>query len=322
MERILVTGAAGFVGHALCEELRRAGFTVRGTVRERNDDPRRHPPPGTEAVRVSSIDGTTDWEEALSGIDSVVHLAARVHVLRDGAQNPLNAYRSVNVEGTRRLAEAAAVVGVRRLVFLSSVKAMGERSGERALVEDDPPRPADPYGVSKREAEEVLERIAGRTDLDVVILRPPLVYGPGVKGNFLALLRLCEKRVPLPLGAVRNTRSLIFIDNLTSAIHSALTRPQAAGRTYLVADGEDVSTPELIRRLARALGRRARLLAVPPAWLRVAGRLVGRAEEVERALSSLAVDGARIRRELDWAPPVALDEGLRRTSEWYLRVRP
>ena len=278
-------------------------------------------PSGIESVRIASIDGTTEWEEALSGVDSIVHLAARVHMLRDDTPDPLNAYREVNVEGTGRLAQAAASAGVRRLVFLSSVKAMAEHSGARPLIEDDPPCPADPYGISKREAEEALEQIAEQSGLETVILRPPLVYGPGVKGNFLTLLRLCDKGLPLPLGAVQNRRSLIFVGNLTSAIHNALTRPEAAGRTYLVADGEDVSTPELIRRLAQALGRKARLLAVPPAWLRTGGRLVGRAEEVERALSSLAVDAARIRNELNWTPPVTLDEGLRRTAEWYLTLR-
>jgi nucleoside-diphosphate-sugar epimerase len=317
MERVLVTGAAGFVGRALCQALQDAGFSVRGTRRGRDGDL----PPATESIRIPSIDGTTEWGEALAGVDSIVHLAARVHLLRDDAPDPLGAYRDINVEGTRRLAQAAAAAGVRRLVCLSSVKAMAEHSGAQPLTEDDPPRPADPYGISKREAEEALKQIAEESRLEAVILRPPLVYGPGVRGNFLTLLRLCEKGIPLPLGAVRNRRSLIFIDNLTSAIRCALSRPEAAGQTYLVADGEDVSTPELIARLSAALGRKARLIAVPPAWLRAGGRLLDRSAEVERALSSLAVDSARIRRELDWTPPVALDEGLRRTAKWYLEVR-
>jgi nucleoside-diphosphate-sugar epimerase len=318
MERILITGAAGFVGRALCKELQGAGFSVRGTLRGQNGEL----PSDIESVRISSVDGTTDWKEALAGVNSIVHLAARVHLLQDDAPDPLGAYREINVEGTRRLAQAAASAGVRRLVFLSSVKAMAEHSGDHPLVEDDPPHPADPYGVSKREAEEALEQIAESSGLEVVILRPPLVYGPGVGGNFLTLLRLCNRGLPLPLGAVRNTRSLIFVGNLTNAIHSALIRPEAAGRTYLVADGEDVSTPGLIDRLTRALGGKARLIAVPPAWLRTGAHLLGRTGEVERVLSSLAVDAARIRRELDWTPPVTLDEGLRRTAEWYLGERP
>jgi nucleoside-diphosphate-sugar epimerase len=310
METVLVTGANGFIGRALCGVLAASGRRVRKAVRM--------PVPGLpDAVVVGDIGPDTDWRTALEGVSGVVHLAARTHVLRETATDPLAAYRKINVSGTERLARSAAAGGIRRLVIVSSVKVSGERTEERPFTEDGAPRPEDAYGVSKWEAEQALSRIAAETGLEVVALRPPLVYGPGVKGNFLRLMNLVARGVPLPLGAVDNRRSLIYTGNLAGAIVKALDAPQAAGRTYLVSDGEDVSTPDLVRGLARALGVKPRLLSLPLSALDLGARLAGRRAEFVRLTSSLQVDSSRIRRELDWRPPFTLAQGLELTAKWY-----
>jgi nucleoside-diphosphate-sugar epimerase len=310
METVLVTGANGFIGRALCGVLAASGRRVRKAVRM--------PVPGLpDAVVVGDIGPDTDWRTALEGVSGVVHLAARTHVLRETATDPLAAYRKINVSGTERLARSAAAGGIRRLVIVSSVKVSGERTEERPFTEDGAPRPEDAYGVSKWEAEQSLSRIAAETGLEVVALRPPLVYGPGVKGNFLRLMNLVARGVPLPLGAVDNRRSLIYTGNLAGAIVKALDAPQAAGRTYLVSDGEDVSTPDLVRGLARALGVKPRLLSLPLSALDLGARLAGRRAEFVRLTSSLQVDSSRIRRELDWRPPFTLAQGLELTAKWY-----
>jgi nucleoside-diphosphate-sugar epimerase len=310
METVLVTGANGFIGWALCGVLAASGRRVRKAVRM--------PVPGLpDAVVVGDIGPDTDWRTALEGVSGVVHLAARTHVLRETATDPLAAYRKINVSGTERLARSAAAGGIRRLVIVSSVKVSGERTEERPFTEDGAPRPEDAYGVSKWEAEQALSRIAAETGLEVVALRPPLVYGPGVKGNFLRLMNLVARGVPLPLGAVDNRRSLIYTGNLAGAIVKALDAPQAAGRTYLVSDGEDVSTPDLVRGLARALGVKPRLLSLPLSALDLGARLAGRRAEFVRLTSSLQVDSSRIRRELDWRPPFTLAQGLELTAKWY-----
>ena len=310
METVLVTGANGFIGWALCGVLAASGRRVRKAVRM--------PVPGLpDAVVVGDIGPDTDWRTALEGVSGVVHLAARTHVLRETATDPLAAYRKINVSGTERLARSAAAGGIRRLVIVSSVKVSGERTEERPFTEDGAPRPEDAYGVSKWEAEQALSRIAAETGLEVVVLRPPLVYGPGVKGNFLRLMNLVARGVPLPLGAVDNRRSLIYTGNLAGAIVKALDAPQAAGRTYLVSDGEDVSTPDLVRGLARALGVKPRLLSLPLSALDRGARLAGRRAEFVRLTSSLQVDSSRIRRELDWRPPFTLAQGLELTAKWY-----
>jgi len=310
METVLVTGANGFIGWALCGVLAASGRRVRKAVRM--------PVPGLpDAVVVGDIGPDTDWRTALEGVSGVVHLAARTHVLRETATDPLAAYRKINVSGTERLARSAAAGGIRRLVIVSSVKVSGERTEERPFTEDGAPRPEDAYGVSKWEAEQALSRIAAETGLEVVALRPPLVYGPGVKGNFLRLMNLVARGVPLPLGAVDNRRSLIYTGNLAGAIVKALDAPQAAGRTYLVSDGEDVSTPDLVRGLARALGVKPRLLSLPLSALDLGARLAGRRAEFVRLTSSLQVDSSRIQRELGWRPPFTLAQGLELTAKWY-----
>jgi len=307
---VLVTGANGFIGQALCEVLAASGRAVRKAVRIAV--------PGlSDAVAVGDIGPDTDWRAVLHGMHSVVHLAARTHVLRENAADPLAEFRRINVGGTERLARSAAAQGVRRFVFLSSVKVNGESTTARSLTEDDAPRPEDAYGTSKLEAEQALSRIAAETGIEMVVLRPPLVYGPGVKGNFLRLMRLVARGTPLPLGTVNNRRSFIYTGNLAGAIVKALDAPQAAGRTYFVSDGEDVSTPDLVRGLARALGVKPRLLSLPLAALGLAATLAGKRAEFARLTGSLQVDGSRIRRELDWEPRYSLTQGLTETARWY-----
>lgn len=307
---ILVTGASGFVGRILCDALAASGRKPRRAVRAPD-------PAFPEAIAVGDIGSDIGWHAALEGVRDVVHLAARTHVLRETAPDALAEYRRVNVAGTERLARAAAARGVRRLIFLSSVKVNGESTGARPYAEDDAPRPEDPYGISKWEAEQALGRIAAETGLEVAVLRPPLVYGPGVKGNFLRLMNLVSRGVPLPLAAIENRRSLLYAGNLADAIIQALASPRAAGRTYLVDDGEDVSTPHLVRALAHSLGVRPRLVPVPLAALRFAATLAGRRAEFRRLAGSLQVDSSRIRRELGWAPRFSLAQGLEQTARWY-----
>jgi len=307
---VLVTGANGLVGRALCDALAGSGRAVRKAVRAAAAG-------DAAAIAVGEIGPDTHWRAALEGVGAVVHLAARTHVLRETAPDPLAAYLRVNAQGTERLARSAMSCGVRRLVFLSSVKVNGERTAERPYSESDPPRPEDNYSVSKRDAEQVLARVAAETGLETVVLRPPLVYGPGVKANFLRLMHLVARGMPLPLGAVVNRRSLIYAGNLAHAIVTALDAPSAAGRTYLVSDGEDVSTPELVRRLAHALGVKPRLLPVPLAALRVAAALAGKRAELARLTHSLQVDSSRIRSELAWQPPFTFAQGLELTARWY-----
>ena len=330
--KFLITGANGFVGKLLCAELLRRGQAVRAAVRAANV-----PVENVEVAAVGSIDGTTDWTDALRGVNVVVHLAARVHVMRDDAADPLAEFRKVNVYGTANLAQQAARAGVKRLVYVSSVKVNGEGTlspslpprklspqggGERNIfTEDDMAAPQDPYAVSKWEAEQTLHRIAQESGLEVVILRPPLVFGPGVKGNFAQMLDVVAKRIPLPFASIHNRRSLIYVGNLVDALIACATHPAAAGQTYLVSDGEDVSTPDLLRQLGAAMGHPARLFSCPPALLKLAGRLTGKGEQVERLLGSLRVDSGKIRRELNWTPLYTLEQGLSATADCYCNIR-
>lgn len=313
MRTVLVTGATGFVGGLVVAALRARGLTARAALRR----PGTLADPGVETRLVGEVGPDTDWDGALQGVDGVVHLAARVHVLRERAADPLAEFRRVNAAGTAQLAARAAAAGVRRLVFVSTIKVNGEATGERPFGEDDPPAPEDAYGVSKWEAEQALWRVAREAGLEAVVIRPPLVYGPGVGGNLRRLLRVLDAGWPLPFGAVANRRSLIGVWNLADLVVTALEHPGAAGETFLAADGEDLSTPELLRRLAAALGRPARLLPVPVRVLRLLGRLVGRRAEVERLCGSLRVDAGKARERLAWTPPVPVDEGLARTARWY-----
>jgi nucleoside-diphosphate-sugar epimerase len=266
---------------------------------------------------VGDIGPGTDWGAALDGVECILHLASPSDTQRGSPADSLAEFRRVNVAGSRRLAEQAAASGARRLVFMSTIKVNGERTAQRAFTENDAPGPEDAYGISKQEAEHALRDVAQKTGLEIIVLRPPLVYGPGVKGNFLRLMNLVARGVPLPLGAIANRRSLIYAGNLADAIIKALGAPQAAGRTYLVSDGEDVSTPDLVRALAQSLGVKPRLVPLPLAALRIAAALAGRRAEFARLAGSLQVDSSRIRRELDWRPRFTLAQGLAETALWY-----
>jgi nucleoside-diphosphate-sugar epimerase len=298
------------VGGALCAHLAARGLRVRRAMRALPA-----PVPG-DSIAVGEIGPDTDWDAALRDVNAVVHLAARVHTLRETAADPLAEYRRVNLDGTRRLAAAAARQGVSRLVFVSTSKVNGEASA-RPFTESDSPRPEDAYARSKWEAEQALAHIGRETGLEHVILRPPLVYGPGVGANFGRLMRWVVRGVPLPLGAVDNRRSLLYLGNLVDAIRVCLDHPAAAERTYLVSDGEDVSTPELVRRIAGALGVAPRLFPVPVSMLRLAASAIGRRQEIERLVGSLQVDSAAIRRELGWSAPATMREGLTETARWF-----
>jgi len=312
LNSVLITGAGGFVGRELCAKILNEGWQVRGTFRSESDVGRL--PDGVEAVSIASIDSDTKWDDALTSIDTVVHLAARVHVMDDTCSDPLAEYRKVNVEGTKCLAVAAANAGVKRFIFISSIKVNGDGRAT-AYTEDDDEAPEDPYGESKWEAERELRKIADKTGMGTVILRPPLVYGPGVKANFLRLFKIVKRGIPLPLPSIKNRRSFIYLGNLIDAIITCINHPEAAGKTYLVSDGEDVSTPELIRKIGAASGRRALLLPVPVWILRMAGRITGKSNEVERLVGSLTVDISKICKELEWKPPYVMEHGLRETAK-------
>jgi len=304
----LITGAGGFVGKSLGAALSMRGSMVRAALRSM------HNRAGDfESVVVGVINAETDWSEALLGIVTVVHLAARVHVMNDNSADPLAAFRAVNVDGTLNLARQAAAAGVKRFVFISSVKVNGEHTEPgHAFTEIDTPNPQDAYGLSKHEAELGLRQIAAETGMEVAIIRPPLVYGPGVKANFAALMRAVQRGWPLPLGAVHNQRSLVALDNLVDFIVTCINHPKAANQTFLVCDGQDLSTTELVRGMARAAGVPARLLPVPVWALQAGAKLLGKGDAVQRLCGNLQVDISKARELLGWVPPVSVEEGLRR----------
>jgi len=311
--RILVTGASGFVGTALCRELLARGHTVRAAVRRLV--PPSAVPSQLHQILVPDIAAEFDRRALVDGVGTVVHLAAIAHrsSLDDGEM------RRVNCDAAVRLAEAAAR-SVRRFIFLSSVKVHGEDSGSGTYAEDDALDPQDSYGRSKLEAERALTETAARVGIELAIVRPPLVYGPGVKANFLRLLGWVDSGLPLPFASVRNRRSLIYVGNLVDAIVRLVEHPVARG-PFLVSDDESVSTPELVSRIARVLGRSARLLPAPLALLRMAGMIAGRRDEIRRLTGNLAIDSLRARRLLDWRPPYTLDAGLAQTARWFRSVR-
>ncbi|MDP2805321.1 MAG: SDR family oxidoreductase [Gallionellaceae bacterium] len=317
-ERILVTGASGFVGRALCGELLQRGYSVRAVVRYGSKPIELD----CETAKVAGISADTDWRDTFCSVHTVIHLAARVHVMHEEASNPLEEFRKVNLAGTMHLARVAVASGVRRLIYVSSIKVNGEVTNvDRQFVETDIPSSQDPYGISKWEAEQALHKVARETGLEIVIVRPPLVYGPKVKGNFIQMLLVLAKGVPLPLASIRNLRSLIYVGNLVDALITCASHPSAAGQTYLLSDGEDISTPDLLRRLGGAIGRSAWLLNCPLFLLQFAGRLVRKSDQVDRLLGSLRLDNGKIRRELNWTPPYTLQQGLQATADWYRNTR-
>lgn len=311
-EKTVVTGANGFLGRALLKELRDRGFDPVGVVRSIKLVSKSMP--SLVYHSVGNIDGETRWGTVLQGADVVIHCAARVHVMNEDAASPLQAFRSVNRDGTLNLARQAAALGVRRFIFVSSVKVNGEHTDDRgAFGVDEQPAPEDAYGCSKREAEDGLRKLAQETGMEVVIIRPPLIYGPGVKGNFRKLLTLAKLPLPLPFGAVRNRRSMIYVGNLVDVIILATEHPAAANQTFLVSDGEDISTTALLASLRKACQRNPRLVPIPPRLLRLAGTLTGKQSLVQRLCGSLQVDITKTRRELGWSPPYDIYKGLTET---------
>jgi len=312
--RILVTGATGFVGRFLCPVLTARGHQVTAAVR--------HVPEiaieGAEkTIVVGDIGPDTDWSEALSGQAAIIHLAGRSHVMNDRQSTSEALYHKVNVVGTSILAEAAVKEGIRKFIFLSSVKAMAERSKGEALTETTPPRPEDAYGRTKLEAEQALLKVASSSAMTVVNLRTPLVYGPGVKANLLRLITACDQRLPLFLESVSNKRSLVFLGNLTDALACVVEAEGLSTETFLVSDGEAVSTPELIRRISKALGRAPRLLPVPVWALTLAGTLTGKSQALDRLTGSLVIDDRKLRDVVGWTPPFNMLQGLNQTAEWF-----
>jgi nucleoside-diphosphate-sugar epimerase len=316
--KIMVTGADGFIGHALCKKLLADNYAIKGVVRSKNYNYKF--PSGIDISQLGSIGPRTDWSEAIIGMDCVVHLAARVHIGVNDTHDPLTLFREVNVAGTERLAREAASANVRRLIFISSVKVNGE--GRTAPYnEEDIQQPQDAYSISKWEAEKVLKEISDETGMEMVIIRSPLVYGPQVKANFLRLMELVDRNIPLPLASINNRRSLIYIGNLVDAIITCMQSSKSSGQTYFVSDGDDVSTPDLIRRMAYALERPVRLFPFPLFMLKMAGRFSGKRVEIDRLLGSLTVDSSKIQRDLNWKAPFTMDQGLRETTKWFRRKK-
>lgn len=311
--RVLVTGATGFVGRTLCEVLTQRGLRVRAATRTAQVPCAN----AAEVCVVGEINQRTDWSRALEDVDWVMHLAARAHLLGATAADA-DAYREVNSLGTAALTAAAARSGVSRFVFLSSVKVNGEATPARPYSARDEPRPADPYAVSKWEGELAVRHASSGSRIQSAIVRSPLVYGPGVRANFLRLLRWVDRGMPLPFAAVRNRRSLISVWNLADVLIRVAEHPAAPGRVWMVSDGSDVSTTDLVRALALAMGRKARLLPVPVRLLYLAGTLAARQAEIDRLCGSLVVDISETREQLEWTPPLTLQAGLERTVAWYL----
>jgi nucleoside-diphosphate-sugar epimerase len=316
--KVLVTGANGFIGSAVCQHLFQSGLNVRAAVRN-FQKLNNSQISGLETCVVGDIDESTDWRCALDGVDVVIHTAARVHVMRDPSPDPVTEFRRVNTAGTERLARAAVRYGVRRLVYVSSVKVNGENTEHNQMFrEDDAPYPTCPYGLSKFEAEVAIKKIAAESYFERVVVRPTLVYGPGVRGNIATMLSWANAGFPLPLAGIANGRSLTALENLCSFLHACAIHSAAIGETFLISDGGAISTPELFRLLARGMGKKARLYPVPEQLLRTACALCGLENMHRRLCQSLIVDTQKARTRLGWRPSVTLEQALNRTARSYL----
>ncbi len=310
---IVVTGATGFIGCHLLPTLDNQNLQIVLAVRhhlskELNSD--------CKVVNVGEIEENTDWTEALKEVDTVIHLAARAHQLNDQAINPEAEFLRVNYEGTKTLVKQAIASGVKHFIFISSIGAMTTLS-EHALTEESPCRPDSPYGRSKLQAEQSLIELCRNSSMTWTILRPTLVYGAGNPGNMERLMKLIKTGFPLPLGAINNQKSFLYVDNLVDAIITCINHPNAKNKTFIVSDGEDLSTTDLIRRLAKALGKSPLLLPIPAELLRLTTKLLGKADIGDRLLGSLQVDSGKIRQMLDWTPPYTVDQGLQATADWF-----
>lgn len=304
----LVTGANGFVGNALCTALRQKGVSVTAAVRGNGKS--------TE-YEIGNISASTNWTPVLGGCDTVFHLAARVHLMNDASRDPLAAFRAVNVDATMNLARQAVQGGVKRFVFVSSVKVNGEETTTKPFLSSDEPRPIDPYGKSKLEAEIALQELSSATGLEVVIVRPPLVYGPGVRANFLRLMQLVRWGIPLPLGAVHNYRSLVALDNLVNLLIVCGEHPKAAGQIFMVSDDDDVSISELLRLLAAAMGKKSLLLPISSSLLANCAAILGKSAVANRLLGSLQVDISHTKSTLDWHPVINVHDAVAKTVAYF-----
>ncbi|MBU3595991.1 SDR family oxidoreductase [Polynucleobacter sp. 86C-FISCH] len=311
---MLVTGASGFVGKALCNYAAGYDFQVSAVTRTPNEFGN-----NIQNIVCDDFSAAGSLLEGMRGVDVVVHLAARVHVMQESSDDALAAYRAVNVDLTLNLAKQAAAAGVKRFIYMSSIKVNGEKTPVgRAFSADDIPAPEDPYGVSKMEAEQALFELSKSTGMEIVVIRPPLIYGPEVGANFMAMMRWLARRVPLPLGAIDNRRSMVALDNLLNLILACTSHPKASGQVFLVSDDQDVSVTQLLMRLAHAMKVPAILLPVPSVIIKFAAVMLNKASVAQRLCDNLQVDIAKTKEMLNWTPPLSLDEGLQVTADWYL----
>jgi len=308
--RLLITGASGFIGRALTLQAVARGLPLRIALRRPDVDLAA----GFEPARISGLDADTEWGAALDGVAVVAHCAARAHVLREVSSDPLAEFRRVNVQGTLNLARQAIRAGVRRFIFISSIGVNGSETHLEPFTADDVAAPSSPYAQSKYEAESGLRLLSKEAGLELVVIRPPLVYGPGAKGNFEIMIRWIERGIPLPLGAIHNKRSLVALDNLVDLVLLCLQHPAASNQTFLVSDGEDLSTTELLRRLGQALRKPVRLVPVPSMLLKAAAFIAGKSDIAQKLIGSLQVDSSHTRKLLNWSPPVSVSEGLSRVA--------
>ncbi len=314
MKKLLLTGATGFVGKALLAELLQNNFEVIISVRNTPIPSS----PKVKTIKIGSIIASTDWSPALQDIGIVIHSAARVHIMQDSSTNPLAEFRKTNVDGTLNLARQAEKSGVSRFIFISSIKANGNSSSSLSMLKpDDVDPPTDPYGLSKYEAEQGLLELAKNSKMEVVIIRPPLVYGPNVKGNFLSLLKYIKKGLPLPLGSINNQRSLVALDNLVNFIRLCATHPKAANEIFLISDGEDVSTTELLIKIAIAFNKKPFLIPIPAATLSFIAKLFGKDAMAIRLLESLQVDNSKAIELINWRPVISMDSQLKKIAHFY-----
>jgi nucleoside-diphosphate-sugar epimerase len=310
--KILVTGASGFIGHILIPRLIKSGHEVVATSRNTNTN-------STRAVThpIAELGPDTDWGDALSEVEAVIHLAARVHVMSDNASDPIAEYRRINTEGTAKLARDSAKAGVRHFIFMSTIKVNGESSGLVPFNAHDIPAPKEPYAIAKLEAEEVLLGIVRYSNMQATIIRPPLVYGPGVKGHFVSLLKICGKGWPLPIDCIDNRRSIIYVGNLVDMVHRLIEAPPSTTGVYLCRDPQDVSTPELFQKVSAALGVKPLIVPFPLSLLRLSAAIIGKSAIVSRLTESLYVDDGPTRNDLSWTPPFSMLQGLEETATWF-----